>query len=167
MRDVTTIGRSLGMSAMLALVLAVVATTACHETERTNAVAARQPVASPATYPDQRIFAGGVAPPSAGGLLINPLTTDRKTVTDGGRLFTGMNCDGCHGGGAVGWVGPSLTARRWRYGGSDGAIFRSIHDGRPHGMPAFGGLLSADMIWRLVTYIKSLPPPGDVATESW
>jgi mono/diheme cytochrome c family protein len=82
-------------------------------------------------------------------------------------LFTSMNCDGCHGGGAVGAVGPSLTDGRWRYGGADADIFRSIAEGRPKGMPSFGGALQPATIWRLVAYIKSLPPPKDVPTESW
>ena len=52
-----------------------------------------------------------------------------------------MNCDGCHGAGATGWVGPSLADGRWRYGGSAGEIFRSIYYGRRQGMPAFGGIM--------------------------
>lgn len=78
-----------------------------------------------------------------------------------------MNCDGCHGSGAIGWVGPSLADGRWRFGGSDASIFQSIYYGRPHGMPAYGGLLSSDVVWKLVTYIESLEPPPDVPTEAW
>src|SRR5262249_16627623 len=73
----------------------------------------------------------------------------------------------CHGVGATGWVGPSLVDGRWRYGGSDGEGFHSIYFGRPRGMPAFGGLLPPDAIWRLVTYLRSQPAPYDVPTESW
>jgi len=119
----------------------------------------------PSTRPSERIFAGGVLPPA--GALGNPLRENAQTAAEGAKLFTGMNCDGCHGAGAVGQVGPSLTARRWRYGGTDAEIFQSIFYGRPRGMPAFGGALPPDMIWKIVTYIKSLPPPGDVPTESW
>ena len=78
-----------------------------------------------------------------------------------------MNCDGCHGGGATGWVGPSLVDGRWRYGGSDGEIYLSIFYGRPRGMPAYGGILSREPIWKIVTYLRSQPQPGDVPTESW
>jgi cytochrome c oxidase cbb3-type subunit 3 len=78
-----------------------------------------------------------------------------------------MNCDGCHGGGAVGWVGPSLVDGRWRYGGTDGAVFQSIYYGRPRGMPAYGGILSASAIWKIVTYLRAQPVPADVPTESW
>jgi cytochrome c oxidase cbb3-type subunit 3 len=78
-----------------------------------------------------------------------------------------MNCDGCHGGGAVGWVGPSLADGRWRYGGADDEIYQSIYYGRPKGMPAFGGVLPPDAIWMLVTYLQSLPVPAGVPTQSW
>jgi mono/diheme cytochrome c family protein len=114
---------------------------------------------------DDRIFAGGIAPPSE--RFTNSATQDAKATDAGAALFTGMNCDGCHGGGAVGAVGPSLTDGRWRYGGADADIYRSIAEGRPKGMPAFGGVLQPAMIWRLVAYIKSLPAPKDVPTESW
>src|SRR5205823_12690282 len=83
------------------------------------------------------------------------------------RTFGVMNCDGCHGGGAVGWVGPSLRDGRWRYGGADGDIFQSIYYGQPHGMPAYGGMLPPTAIWKLVTYLQSLEPPANVPTESW
>jgi cytochrome c oxidase cbb3-type subunit 3 len=114
---------------------------------------------------EDRIFAGGLAPPAE--KFTNSASRDAKAAEAGATLFTGMNCDGCHGGGAVGAVGPSLTDGRWRYGGTDADIFRSIAEGRPKGMPAFGGVLQPAMIWRLVAYIKSLPPPKDVPTESW
>jgi cytochrome c len=78
-----------------------------------------------------------------------------------------MNCDGCHGGGAIGWVGPSLVDGRWRYGGSDEEIFTSIYYGRPKGMPAFGGVVGTDGVWMLVSYIKSQAVPSVVPTTSW
>jgi mono/diheme cytochrome c family protein len=34
-------------------------------------------------------------------------------------------------------------------------------------MPAFGGRLSDDGVWTLVTYLKSLPVSPNIATESW
>src|SRR5437667_104474 len=95
------------------------------------------------------------------------LRRDRQSAAEGERTFGVMNCDGCHGGGAVGWVGPSLRDGRWRYGGADGDIFQSIYYGQPHGMPAYGGLLPPTAIWKLVTYLQSLEPPANVPTESW
>ncbi len=114
---------------------------------------------------DDRVFAGGLTPPAE--RVVNSELHNAKAAEEGAALFTSMNCDGCHGGGAVGAVGPSLTDDRWRYGGADADLFRSIAEGRPKGMPSFGGALQPAMIWRLVAYIKSLPPPKDVPTESW
>ncbi len=110
---------------------------------------------------------GGGKPATAGDSLRNPYAGQQKSATEGGKLFVSMNCDGCHGGGATGFVGPSLSDGRWRYGGNDGEIFQSINDGRPKGMPAFGGLLSPEIIWKLVTYLQSLPVPKSVPTQSW
>ena len=114
---------------------------------------------------EDRVFAGGIAPPAE--RVANTAAHDGKAADAGAKLFSGMNCDGCHGGGAVGAVGPSLTDGRWRYGGADADVYRSIAEGRPKGMPSFGGVLQPAAIWRLVAYIKSLPPPKDVPTESW
>jgi cytochrome c oxidase cbb3-type subunit III len=122
--------------------------------------------AAPAVTYGQHVFAGGVAP--AGATLQNPYRGDRASAAQGEVIFSAMNCDGCHGGGGTGWVGPSLADGRWRFGGSDGAIYQSIYYGRPHGMPAYGGLLlSSDAVWKLVTYLQSLAPPVDVPTEAW
>ena len=119
----------------------------------------------PAVKAEDRVSAGGVLPAA------NALSAPRPANLNpdaGANLFGAMNCDGCHGGGAAGWVGPNLADGRWRFGGADGAIFQSIYYGRPHGMPAYGGLLlSADAVWKLVTYLESLTPPADVPTEAW
>ena len=97
----------------------------------------------------------------------NPHAGDAAVVRNGALLFTTMNCDGCHGGDASGWVGPNLGDGRWRYGGADAEIFSSIFYGRPKGMPAFGGTLGAEGVWTLVTYLRSLQPPPDLPTEAW
>ena len=110
------------------------------------------------------VSAGGSLP--ATGTLQNPFA-DSGSVSQGGQLFVAMNCDGCHGGGALGWVGPSLVDGRWRYGGSDGAVFQSIYYGRPRGMPAYGGILSNGVIWKIVAYIRAQPVPTVVPTQSW
>ena len=110
------------------------------------------------------VSAGGVLPQA--GTLENPFA-DSGSVKQGGQLFVAMNCDGCHGGGGTGWVGPSLVDGRWRYGGEDGAVFQSIYYGRPRGMPAYGGILSNGVIWKIVAYIRAQPVPKVVPTQSW
>jgi mono/diheme cytochrome c family protein len=126
---------------------------------------ARKNTAPKEVYLD-RINPGGLPVP-AEGLSTNGYATDSNAIGEGARLFVAMNCDGCHGGGAVGWVGPSLSDGRWRYGGSDAEVFRSIYYGQRFGMPAYGGVLQPQVIWKLVAYLKSLPPPKDVPTEAW
>jgi len=119
----------------------------------------------PAIRYEAHLAAGGQLP--EGAVPVNPLGADTAKAQAGGQLFTAMNCDGCHGGGGSGWVGHSLADGRWRYGGSDAEIFASIYYGRPKGMPAFGGRLGTNGVWTIVTYLKSLTPSADVATESW
>ena len=97
----------------------------------------------------------------------NPFAGDAKSAEAGGLLFVAMNCDGCHGGGATGFAAPSLSDGRWRYGGSDAEVFRTIAYGRPNGMPAFAAILAPEVIWKLVTYLKSLSPPKSLPTISW
>ncbi len=114
---------------------------------------------------DQYGSAGNLAPPAED--LVNPFSGDPSAAQQGEVLFGAMNCDGCHGGGAVGFVGPSLVDGRWRYGGEDGALFHSIFYGRARGMPAYGGILSDTTVWQLVTYVRSQPVPGVVPTVAW
>jgi cytochrome c oxidase cbb3-type subunit 3 len=122
-------------------------------------------VTPPAVRYQAHIEAGGTVPP--GATPTNPHSGDAAVARQGALVFTSMNCDGCHGGDASGSIGPDLADGRWRYGGADAEVFNSIYYGRPKGMPAFGGLLGTEGVWMLVTYLRSLPVPDDVPTESW
>jgi cytochrome c oxidase cbb3-type subunit III len=143
---------------MLATILGISAALAnAAEAQRT----APPPVRSP-----EHVEVGGTPPPAGG--LQNPYKDNKQAAEEGGKLFSSFNCDGCHAGGAAGAVGPSLADGRWRYGGSEGEIYHSIFYGRPRGMPAWGGTLPSEAIWRLVTYLKSIEPAKDtVGTTSW
>ena len=136
----------------------------CGANRSDGATIADSAGAPPSVRYDQHVLAGGTAP--AGASASNPFAGDAKSAAEGKLLFSSMNCDGCHGGGE-GWAAPSLSDGRWRYGGSDAALFQSIFSGRPKGMPAFGGLLSTPIIWKLVTYVRSLPVPKAVPTQAW
>ena len=130
--------------------------------------AAPAPAASaapPAVAYESHEAAGGLVPP--GGTLQNPHAADKAVIANGAQLFTAMNCDGCHGPDASGFVGPNLGDGRWRYGGADAEVFMSIYYGRPKGMPGFGGALGTEGVWALVTYLRSLPPPPNLPTQSW
>jgi len=143
---------------------AVVASAACKGGGTAAGGGREAGTTTTATASADRIQAGGVAP--AAGALSKPRPA-KVDATAGGNLFAAMNCDGCHGGGAIGWVGPSLVDGRWRYGGRDEDIFTSIYYGRPKGMPAYGGVIGTDGVWTLVAYIKSQAMPSVVPTTSW
>ena len=114
------------------------------------------------------VLAGGVAPrPLDMDTVAAPGRADSATAASGRGIFLQMNCDGCHGDPPTGFAGPSLVDGRWRHGGSDGEIFQSIYYGRPRGMPAYGGVMDAGTIWRVIAWIKSQPVPANVPTQSW
>ena len=149
---------------LLCTVVACAALAACARQAPTAATSSTA-TTLPAVRYEAHLTAGGLPP--AGGVLHNPHQGDAAVARSGALLFAAMNCDGCHGGGGTGWVGPDLADGRWRYGGADAEVFYSIYYGRPRGMPAFGGALGAEGVWTLVTYIRSLAPPADLPTESW
>jgi cytochrome c oxidase cbb3-type subunit 3 len=88
--------------------------------------------------------------------IANPYERDPQAVAAGHALYIQMNCAGCHAYNAKGNMGPDLTDTYWRYGGLPVDIYRSIHDGRPQGMPAWGTALPPQEIWKLVAFIESL-----------
>jgi cytochrome c551/c552 len=141
---------------------AAIATFACIKCDAEARDSSEIP---PAIRYEANVSAGGVNP--AGVALENPYKDDLQSAQTGERLFSSMNCDGCHGGGALGWVGPSLVDGRWHYGGADEEIFHSIFYGRAKGMPAYGGVLGSEGTWMIVTYLKSQPVPNVVPTTSY
>lgn len=153
------------VTARIAAMASCLWVAACSQQQAPAGGSAATASTPPAIQYEAHIPAGGKAPAAA--TLQNPVAGDPAAAKTGATLFTAMNCDGCHGGDASGWVGPSLTDGRWRYGGADEEIFSSIYFGRPKGMPAFGGTIGEAAVWNLVTYLKSLPAPANVPTESW
>jgi cytochrome c oxidase cbb3-type subunit III len=109
----------------------------------------------------------GAVRPHAGPPLRNPFAGDARAMADGASLFIAYNCADCHGAEGSGAMGPSLADGRWHFGGSDAEVFESIYQGRPEGMPAWGSLIAADQIWRLVSYVRSLDAGKDVTTENF
>lgn len=87
--------------------------------------------------------------------IASPYAGDPAAVKEGGDVFVVMNCAGCHGYTLRGGMGPDLTDTYWRYGGSPAAIYKSIYEGRPQGMPAWGRTLPPTLIWKVVAYIES------------
>jgi cytochrome c oxidase cbb3-type subunit 3 len=76
-------------------------------------------------------------------------------LAQGKRLFSWYNCNGCHANGG-GDKGPPLMDDTWIYGSSPENIYATIVEGRPNGMPAFGGHIADDEVWELVAYVRSM-----------
>jgi len=152
--------------ALIGVLIATQLTVACSREPNTSTTAATadQSEAPPAVRYEDHIWAAGMPPPA--GVLSPPAASSPPNPKDGQALFNSMNCDGCHAPDGSGFVGPSLSDGRWRYGGRDEEIFSSIFYGRPKGMPAYGGLLGQGGVWLLVSYLRSLPKPASVPTTS-
>lgn len=115
----------------------------------------------------QHIQLGRTAPNPSALRLTNPLEADPQVRTIGSQLYHSYNCVDCHGMDGSGAMGPSLADGRWRFGGTAAEVFESIYQGRPDGMPAWGGRISDADIWRLVAYVRSLEAGKNIATESF
>jgi cytochrome c oxidase cbb3-type subunit III len=104
----------------------------------------------------------GIHPSVVYGTLSNPYTGNAAAAAQGRQLFVWYNCSGCHGGRAGGGMGPTLRDSSSRkYGNSDTQLFATIVEGRPAGMPAWGGKLTDDQIWKLIAYIRTLDTPQE------
>lgn len=85
-------------------------------------------------------------------------------ASEGKRLYEASNCVGCHQHGGGG-IGPALMDSEWIYGSAPQQIYADIVQGRPNGMPSFGGKIPEYQVWELVAYVRSLSGqlPSDVA----
>jgi len=76
-------------------------------------------------------------------------------LSEGRRLYTAYNCNGCHSNGGGG-IGPALMDSDWIYGSHPENIHDTIVEGRPNGMPSFGGRIPDYQIWEIAAYVRSL-----------
>ena len=146
------------------LVCAVLATLAgCHG--RSHALASTS--TQPAT-------AGVIASALVPGLDHSASTEDPRAVryydnadavTTGKRLFSQYNCTGCHSNGGGG-MGPSLMDDEWIYGGRLEQIHQTLVEGRPNGMPAWGGKVPDEQLWQLAAYVRSMSLPQTLAADT-
>ena len=98
--------------------------------------------------------------------LTNPLAGNPSAIASGAKLFIAYNCIDCHGADGSGAMGPAFSDGRWHFGGTPGAIFESIYEGRPDGMPSWGGKIDNNEIWMLAAYVQSLGKK-DVSTQNF
>jgi cytochrome c oxidase cbb3-type subunit III len=113
-----------------------------------------------ATPTTQRAGSQQPAAPLNGGVKAaasndSPYDGNAFGVNQGKRLFRWYNCNGCHSNGGGG-MGPALMDSEWKYGSDPQAIFASITQGRPEGMPSFGGHIPEDQVWQIVAYVRSM-----------
>lgn len=76
-------------------------------------------------------------------------------VAQGKQWYRWYNCSGCHAQGG-GSMGPALMDEKWIYGSDPDAVFATIMEGRPNGMPSFRGRIPEAQAWQLVAYVRSL-----------
>ena len=126
-----------------------------------------QPNATAGFVAHPEYMQAGLAQNGRWASLRNPYEGDRQRAAEGAKLFVSYNCIDCHGADGSGAMGPSLADGRWHFGGSPGEVFQSIYEGRPDGMPSWGGRIADDQIWRLVSYVRSLSSGKDVSTENF
>jgi len=135
-------------TANLFLLAVLLALAACHREQRSIAPTA---ISAARTFPVR---------------VNNPYEGNAYAIAEGQRLYEQYNCSGCHfhGGGGI---GPALMDNEWIYGSSPANIYTSIAEGRPNGMPSWGGHIPDYQIWELTTYVRALGGfEGRVATAS-
>jgi cytochrome c oxidase cbb3-type subunit 3 len=86
----------------------------------------------------------------------SPYQENAWGLSEGKRLYGAYNCAPCHGVNGGGAIGPALMDDKWIYGAKPDQIFASIAQGRPDGMPSFGGHIPTQQIWQLVAYVQSM-----------
>ena len=138
------------MSRGLVALIAVLCVTACERERREFRVPNGEQLSQATRLTD--LQAGS---PSLPGPVDSPFRDNAFGLSEGKRLYSAYNCVGCHaqGGGAI---GPALMDHRWIYGSRPAQIYSTIIEGRPNGMPAFGGRIPDQQVWQIVAYVESL-----------
>jgi mono/diheme cytochrome c family protein len=106
------------------------------------------------------------------GSIKDPFLGNAQAIADGGKLYSGAGCPGCHGGGGGGGICPPLINGVWIYGDDPDTLFRLIALGsadlQKQGysrmaienvvapMPSFGAIIPrpADIL-KIIAWIKS------------
>jgi cytochrome c oxidase cbb3-type subunit 3 len=88
-----------------------------------------------------------------------------EAVTTGKTLFNQYNCSGCHSNGGGG-MGPALMDGTWIYGSRLAQIHQTLVEGRPNGMPAWGGKIPDPQLWQIAAYVRSMSLPQTLAAAT-
>jgi mono/diheme cytochrome c family protein len=123
-----------------------------------------KPMEKPLPVPALSIPVEGPADIAALGPPANPVPPDVASVARGAELFN-INCTACHGkdGKGDGPVAPFLQNKKpvdltgvLASSLSDGAIFLTITNGTPGGMPALNENLTVRERWDVVNFVRTL-----------
>jgi cytochrome c oxidase cbb3-type subunit 3 len=162
------------MRALSAFALGVVCTIALFATREAESVTPGPQNTTPPQLQDTTKFVAhnehmiaGLVSPRDTIALRNPFEGNAAEIATGAKLYVSYNCVDCHGADGSGAMAPAFIDGRWHFGGSAAEVYESIYQGRPDGMPAWGGLVDRASIWRLVSYVRSLERGKDVATENF
>ena len=147
--------------ALLASAALALGLVACHQHRKDEARAA----------PDRPgVITSALLPGEANSLV----TDDRNAlayydnaaaVNEGMRLYHAYNCSGCHSAGGGG-MGPDLMDDQWIYGGRLTQIHQTLVEGRPNGMPSWGGKVPDGQLWEIAAYVRSLSLPETIAANT-
>lgn len=138
--------------ALLAAPCASLLLLACRD-DRASAPSAAAVVRADPIVRTSDIIAG--APPPAPE-RVAPFDGDAAAEREGRQLFISFNCSGCHGAAGGGGMGPPLADAKWIYGRQPQNVFQSVVEGRPNGMPSFGGKIPEGALWKIVAYVRTL-----------
>ena len=140
-------------ASLLVIGVAALALGACDREERHSRSKPLGETVPAGESPDTIYPGSGTPPPlDARAKLFD---NNANAIAQGQQLYSQMNCVGCHSHGGGG-MGPPLMDDEWRYGGRIDQIAATIAEGRPNGMPAWGGKLTNDQIWQLAAYVRTL-----------
>jgi len=134
--------------ALLAVILAALALAACQRETRYF-----EPPTKAITTPPVRMSAIQPGTVSTDTTIEQKYEDNAHALSEGKRLFGWYNCNGCHANGG-GDKGPALMDNVWTYGSEPAQIYSTIVEGRPNGMPSFGGHIPENEVWELVAYVR-------------
>jgi cytochrome c oxidase cbb3-type subunit 3 len=136
----------------LALVTTALALAACDREER------RFRESPPGATPTGTVRLSPLQPGETTPMVrhvANTYDENAYAVSEGQRLFNWYNCSGCHANGGGG-MGPPLIDDEWIYGSAPENVYETIVQGRPNGMPSFGGKVPSYQVWQIAAYVRSL-----------
>ena len=137
--------------APLFTVLMTLAVTSCEREARHF----EPPVGSRITPPPVRLSEIQPSATDTTSTVAPHYEVNAYALAEGKRLFGWYNCNGCHANGG-GDKGPPLMDDTWIYGSEPANIYATIVEGRPNGMPSFGGHIPDNEVWEIVAYVRSM-----------